>query len=81
MNKALPASVVEALEREGSITIYEAMDYKSIPRHKDFKLFACRNPATDTCKADLAPGLKDRYTELYCDEMSDQADITMLVTD
>ena len=67
----------ESIEREGSITLYEARDYKSIPRHKDFKLFACTNPASD----DLAPGLRDRFTELYCDEMSDQADITMLVTD
>ena len=39
------------------------------------------NPATDTGKADLAPGLRNRFTELYCDEMADQADITMLVTD
>ena len=39
------------------------------------------NPATDTEKADLAPGLMNRFTQLYCDKMSDQADITMLVTD
>ena len=50
-------------------------------RHKDFKLFAYTNPATDTCKADLAPGLRDRFTEFYYDQMSDQADIPMLVTD
>ena len=60
---------------------YNLKDYKSIPRHKDFRLFACMNPATDTGKADLAPGLRNRFTELYCDEMSDKADITMLVTD
>ena len=80
-----PASVLECLsqllESEGSITLYEAGDYKSIPRPKDFRLFACMNPATDTGKADLAPGLRNRFTELYCDEMADQADITMLVTD
>jgi len=80
-----PASVLECLsqllESEGSITLYEAGDYKSIVRHKDFRLFACMNPATDTGKADLAPGLRNRFTELYCDEMCDQADITMLVTD
>ena len=33
-----PASVLECLsqllESEGSITLYEARDYKSIPRHK-----------------------------------------------
>ena len=37
------------------------------------------NPATDTGKADLTPGL--RFTELYCDELSDKDDITMPVTD
>ena len=43
-----PAYVLECLsqllESEGSITLYEAGDYKSIPRHKDFRLFACMNP-------------------------------------
>jgi len=71
----------QLLEREGSITLYEAGDYKNILRHKDFRLFACMNPATDTGKADLAPGLRNRFTELYCDEMSEQDAITMLVTD
>ena len=80
-----PASVLECLsqllESEGSITLYKAGDYKNIPRHTDFRLFACMNPATDTGKAGLAPGLRNRYTELYCDKMADQAEITMLVTD
>ena len=39
------------------------------------------NPATDTGKADLAPGLRNRFTEIYCDEMTSKEDITMLVTD
>ena len=60
-------------------TLYETGYHKSIPRHKDFELFACMNPAMDTGKADLTPGL--RFTELHCDEMSDNADITIPVTD
>ena len=39
------------------------------------------NPATDAGKTDLAPGLRNRFTEIYCDEMSSKEDITMLVTD
>ena len=58
--------------------LYEAGDYKSIPRHKDSRL---HDPAKDIGKTNLAPGLRNRFTELYCDEMGDQADITMLVTD
>ena len=65
-----PASVLECLsqllESEGSIILDEARDYKSIPRHKDFRLFACMNPATDTGKADL----RNMFSELYCDEMA-----------
>ena len=53
-----PASVLECLsqllESVGSFTLYEARDYKSIPRHKDFRLFACLNPARHTWKAELA---------------------------
>ena len=78
-----PSSVLECLsqllEKDGSITLYEAGDYKSIVRHKEFRVFACMNPATDTGKAELAPGLRNRFTELYCDEMSEKADIAMLV--
>ena len=78
-----PSSVLEylsqLLEKDGSITLYEAGDYKSIVRHKEFRVFACMNPATDTGKAELAPGLRNRFTELYCDEMSEKADIAMLV--
>ena len=39
------------------------------------------NPATDTGKHDLPPGLRNRFTELYVDEITDVADIKMLVTD
>lgn len=80
-----PSSVLECLsqllDNNGSVTLYEAGDHKSIPRHPGFRLFACMNPATDTGKADLAPGLRNRFTEIYCDEMSSKEDITMLVTD
>ena len=80
-----PASVLECLSQlldsGGSVTLYEAGEHSSVPRHRDFRLFACMNPATDTGKADLAPGLRNRFTELYCDEMSSKEDITMLVTD
>ena len=80
-----PASVLECLsqllEREGSITLYEARDYKSIPRHLYFRLFPCMNPATDTGLADQVPGLRNRFTEFYSGEMADHVDITMLATD
>ena len=80
-----PSSVLECLsqllDNDGSVTLYEAGEHKSVTRHPDFRLFACMNPATDTGKADLAPGLRNRFTELFCDEMSSKEDITMLITD
>ena len=80
-----PASVLECLsqllDKNGSVTLYEAGEHKSITRHPDFRLFACMNPATDTGKCDLPPGLRNRFTEVYCDEMNCKEDIMMLVTD
>ena len=80
-----PSAVLECLsqllDNNGSVTLYEAGEHKSLARHPDFRLFACMNPATDTGKADLAPGLRNRFTEIYCDEMNTKEDITMLVTD
>ena len=80
-----PASVLESLsqllDKEGSVTLHEAGEHQSVARHPDFRLFACMNPATDAGKTDLAPGLRNRFTEIYCDEMSSKEDITMLVTD
>ena len=80
-----PASVLESLsqllDKEGSVTLHEAGEHQSVARHPDFRLFACMNPATDAGKTDLAPGLRNRFTEIYCDEMSSKEDISMLVTD
>ena len=69
------------LETGGSVCLYEKGDYRMIPRHPEFRLFACMNPATDTGKHDLPPGLRNRFTEFYVDEITDPADIKMLVTD
>ena len=39
------------------------------------------NPATDTGKHDLPAGLRNRFNELYVDEIKSEADIQMLVKD
>ncbi|EPQ27974.1 uncharacterized protein PFL1_04301 [Pseudozyma flocculosa PF-1] len=48
-----------------SITLTERGDLEPIPRHPDFRLFACMNPATDVGKKELPSGLRSRFTELY----------------
>ena len=40
------------------------MPFKSIPRHKVFRLFSCKNPANTTGKVDLLLRLQIRFIEL-----------------
>jgi midasin len=49
----------------GSVTLTEAGQLEPVPRHPDFRLFACMNPATDAGKKDLPPNIRSRFTELY----------------
>lgn len=35
-----------------------------VPRHPDFRLFACMNPATDVGKKDLPPNIRSRFSEI-----------------
>ena len=51
--------------RESSLVLTERGDLTPIPRHPQFRLFACMNPATDVGKRDLAPSIRARFTELY----------------
>ncbi|CAO1615519.1 unnamed protein product [Jaminaea pallidilutea] len=48
-----------------SVTLFERGDIEPIPRHPDFRIFACMNPATDVGKKDLPANLRNRFTELY----------------
>lgn len=50
---------------EASIVLTERGDIEPVPRHPDFRLFACMNPATDVGKRDLPPALRSCFTELY----------------
>ncbi|KAL3884189.1 hypothetical protein ACJMK2_030409, partial [Sinanodonta woodiana] len=66
---------------EGSVVLMERGDMEPIVRHKDFRLFACMNPATDVGKKDLTPGIRNRFTELFVDELEGQQDLKILVGD
>ncbi|KAL1760476.1 hypothetical protein FB107DRAFT_202952 [Schizophyllum commune] len=48
----------------GSITLTEQGALEPVPRHPDFRLFACMNPATDVGKKDLPPHIRSRFTEI-----------------
>lgn len=47
-----------------SITLSEQGSLEPVPRHPDFRLFACMNPATDVGKKDLPPNIRSRFTEI-----------------
>ncbi|KAI5480555.1 hypothetical protein MNV49_000251, partial [Pseudohyphozyma bogoriensis] len=50
---------------DSSLILTEQGDLEPIPRHPDFRLFACMNPATDVGKRDLPAGLRAKFTELW----------------
>lgn len=64
-----------------SINLIERGDDFYIKRHPEFKLFACMNPATDVGKRELPIGLRNRFTELFVDELSDKNDFLLLIGD
>ncbi|KAH0831978.1 midasin [Lanmaoa asiatica] len=47
-----------------SIALTEKGTLEPIPRHPNFRLFACMNPATDVGKKDLPPNIRARFTEI-----------------
>ncbi|KAK5114749.1 hypothetical protein LTR85_010062 [Meristemomyces frigidus] len=48
-----------------SLLLTEAGNIERIEAHRDFRVFAAMNPATDVGKKDLPPGIRSRFTELY----------------
>ncbi|KAG7445730.1 P-loop containing nucleoside triphosphate hydrolase protein [Guyanagaster necrorhizus] len=61
-----------------SITLTEQGSLEPVPRHPDFRLFACMNPATDVGKKDLPPNIRCRFTEI--DVPPPDADRDTLIT-
>ncbi|CAA7023541.1 unnamed protein product [Microthlaspi erraticum] len=52
----------------GSLCLAERGDVMGIPRHPNFRLFACMNPATDAGKRDLPFSFRNRFTEYAVDD-------------
>jgi midasin len=61
-----------------SITLTEHGSLEPVPRHPDFRLIACMNPATDVGKKDLPPNIRSRFTEI--DVPSPDADMDTLLS-
>ncbi|SCZ88717.1 BZ3500_MvSof-1268-A1-R1_Chr2-1g04590 [Microbotryum saponariae] len=50
---------------DSSLVLTEQGDLEPIPRHPEFRLFACMNPATDVGKRDLPSGLRAKFSEVW----------------
>ncbi|KAK9282633.1 hypothetical protein L1049_010852 [Liquidambar formosana] len=73
--------VIGVLEGEnGSFCLAERGDVDYIHRHPDFRIFACMNPATDAGKRDLPYSLRSRFTEYFVDDVLDDEDLTLFIT-
>ncbi|ORZ38563.1 hypothetical protein BCR44DRAFT_1497173 [Catenaria anguillulae PL171] len=68
------------LEEHGSLLLTERGDEQVVPRHAEFRLFACMNPATDVGKRDLPIGLRNRFSEVYVESPDAYLeDLTLIV--
>ncbi len=63
----------------GSIWLSERGDSEPIKRHPNFRIFACMNPPNDVGKKELAPGLRNRFTEFYVPELDNKDDLRIVV--
>ena len=63
----------------GSIALNERGDIEPIQRHSNFRIFACMNPPNDVGKKELPPGLRNRFTEFFVDELDDEEDLKTIV--
>ncbi|KAG5680585.1 hypothetical protein PVAND_010082 [Polypedilum vanderplanki] len=69
------------LEPDGSIVLLEKGDFVPIKRHPDFRIFACMNPSTDVGKKDLPVGIRNRFSEFFVDELTNESDLQTLIGD
>ncbi|XP_055945739.1 midasin-like isoform X2 [Argiope bruennichi] len=71
--------LVGVLEQDDSLILLEKGDNEPVKRHPDFRIFACMNPATDVGKKELPIGIRNRFTEFFVEEVSNETDLLILV--
>ncbi|XP_027334240.1 midasin [Abrus precatorius] len=73
--------IVGVLEGEhGVLCLAERGDTDYICRHPNFRIFACMNPATDAGKRDLPVSLRSRFTEYFVDDVLDDEDLSLFIS-
>ncbi|KAJ1401026.1 Sigma-54 interaction domain, ATP-binding site 1 [Sesbania bispinosa] len=73
--------IIGVLEGEnGVLCLAERGDVDYIRRHPNFRIFACMNPATDAGKRDLPFSLRSRFTEYFVDDVLDDDDLSLFIS-
>ncbi|KAL1318551.1 hypothetical protein AAHE18_15G213600 [Arachis hypogaea] len=73
--------IIGVLEGEnGALCLAERGDVDYVNRHPKFRIFACMNPATDIGKRDLPRSLRSRFTEYFVDDVLDDDDLSLFVS-
>ncbi|OQR77969.1 midasin-like, partial [Tropilaelaps mercedesae] len=62
----------------GQLVLQENGEIDPIQCHPNFRIFACMNPATDIGKKDLPVGIRNRFTELYFEEIIQSSDLQLV---
>jgi midasin len=50
-----------------------------VKRHENFLLFAAMNPASDIGKKNLPSSLRNRFTEIFVDELCEKNDLCLMI--
>lgn len=65
--------------KSSSIVLYEKGDDEPLIRHEQFRLFGAMNPANDIGKRNLPPNIRNRFTEIFVDELDNEHDLNQLI--
>lgn len=66
---------------DSSLILTEQGDLEPIPRHPEFRLFACMNPATDVGKRDLPVALRAKFSEIWVPSPDEDRDALVKIVE
>ncbi|MQL83110.1 hypothetical protein Taro_015596, partial [Colocasia esculenta] len=73
--------IIGVLDGEnGTLCLAEKGDVDYVTRHPCFRIFCCMNPATDAGKRDLPHSFRSRFTEYFVDDILDDGDLSLFVS-
>lgn len=61
------------------IILYEKGSTEPLIRHPEFRLFGAMNPASDIGKRNLPINIRNRFTEIFVEELDNEEDLSILV--